>query len=63
MVPQLKQLVPTAQFVGPITYHSDPIYLQNFMHQARPRPDAVSWHAYSCMASDPDTCCLLQIES
>lgn len=50
-IPQLKQLALNGQFIGPATYHYDPDYLRAFLQNAQPRPDAVSWHEFTCDSS------------
>jgi hypothetical protein len=58
VIAQVKPLARTARFIGPVTYHADPAYLGTFLKQANPRPDAVSWHEYTCGTKDPDTICI-----
>jgi hypothetical protein len=58
IVPLLKVQAPHAQFVGPVTYQADPTYLKRFLQRAQPRPDAVSWHEYSCTQDDSQATCL-----
>jgi hypothetical protein len=62
VVPMLKQLAPQGRFIGPVTYHYDSDYLHSFLTQAQPRPDAVSWHEYTCTASSPAATCLAHID-
>jgi hypothetical protein len=62
MIPRLKVLAPQAQFVGPATYHYDPHYFQAFLQQARPLPNAVSWHEFPCDASWSQSQCLTGID-
>ena len=63
IVPLLKVQAPHAQFVGPVTYHTDPSYLKLFLQQAQPRPDAVSWHEYSCTQADSQATCLSHLSN
>ena len=57
IVPQLKRLALNGHFVGPVNFHYDHYYLSTFLQNANPRPDAVSWHEYSCGdAQAPDEC-------
>jgi len=57
VVPQLKRLALNGHFVGPVNFHYDHYYLSTFLQNANPRPDAVSWHEYSCGdAQAPDVC-------
>ncbi|GHO96518.1 hypothetical protein KSF_065660 [Reticulibacter mediterranei] len=58
MIAHVKPLAPTGRFIGPVTSHADPAYLGTFLKQANPRPDAVSWHEYTCGTKDPDTICI-----
>jgi hypothetical protein len=58
IIPLLKVQAPHALFVGPVTYQADPSYLKLFLQQAQPRPDAVSWHEYSCTQADSQSTCL-----
>jgi hypothetical protein len=63
LVPQLKTLAPHALFVGPVTYRYDAAYLTAFLQQAQPRPDAISWHEYTCDASWTQKVCISSIDS
>jgi hypothetical protein len=58
VIAQVKPLARTARFIGPATSHTDPAYLSTFLQHANPRPDAVSWHEYTCSTKDPDTICI-----
>jgi hypothetical protein len=58
VIAQIKPLARTARFIGPATSHADAAYLNTFLKQATPRPDAVSWHEYTCGTKDPDTICI-----
>lgn len=62
LVPQLKTLAPHALFVGPVTYRYDASYLTLFLQHAQPRPDAISWHEYTCDASWAQKICLSSID-
>ncbi|HLZ55395.1 MAG TPA: hypothetical protein VKR06_00495 [Ktedonosporobacter sp.] len=62
IVPQLKALAPQAHFVGPVTYHYDQNYLQSFLKLAKPRPDDISWHEYTCTASDDQAVCMAHLD-
>jgi hypothetical protein len=50
-IPPLKKLAPHAQFIGPVNFQYNAAYLASFVAHAQPRPDAVSWHEYTC---DPE---------
>lgn len=58
MVPALKRLAPQSQVIGPATYHYDGAYLRAFLQRAVPRPDAVSWHEYTCDGNSSTNECL-----
>jgi hypothetical protein len=61
VIAQIKPLAPAGRFIGPVTSHADPAYLTTFLKQANPRPDAVSWHEYTCSSKDPDAVCVQAI--
>lgn len=48
LVPQLKQMAKNGVFIGPVNYKYNPNYLKSFLQNANPRPDAISWHEYTC---------------
>jgi len=48
IIPQLKQLAPQGQFIGPVNAKYEPDYLMAFLANAQPRPDQISWHEYTC---------------
>jgi hypothetical protein len=60
-VPWLKAAHPRASFIGPVTLEYKGQYIQTFMQQAVPRPDAVSWHEYVCDIGHTDQYCLEHI--
>jgi hypothetical protein len=47
-IPPLKRLAPNGHFIGPVTYHYDQEYLRSFLRNARPLPDEISWHEFTC---------------
>jgi hypothetical protein len=63
IVPQLKQLAPNARFIGPVNFQYNASYLQTFLQQANPRPDAVSWHEYTCDDSWAQAVCISHIDN
>jgi hypothetical protein len=65
IIPALKQKAPHGRFIGPVTSAYDHDYLAYFLKHANPRPDAVSWHEYTCsdQAADTDEACLSRINS
>jgi hypothetical protein len=58
IIPQLASLAPQALFLGPATYHYNRDFLTSFLQQAKPKPDAISWHEYSCVSSWSKALCL-----
>ncbi|GCE12056.1 hypothetical protein KTT_19150 [Tengunoibacter tsumagoiensis] len=61
VIPQLQQLAPKAQFIGPDTDTYDPTYLTTFLHVANPLPSAVSWHEYACTDNASTQTCLTHL--
>jgi hypothetical protein len=61
VVPHLKQLAPYGLFVGPVSFQYNQQYLSTFLKQANPRPDAVSWHEYTCESTSSGEACLSHI--
>lgn len=62
IVPQLKRIAFNGQFIGPVNYQYDQNYLATFLQHANPRPDDVSWHEYTCGASDSTATCLSNLD-
>jgi hypothetical protein len=62
VVPQLKRIARHGQFIGPVTSQYDRDYLTTFLQQANPRPDAISWHEYTCDDSWSNTLCIARID-
>lgn len=62
IVGSLQKLAPQGKFVGPVNYHFDPTYLTTFLQAANPQPDAISWHEFTCSATDTKTACLANIQ-
>lgn len=69
VVPQLKALALNGKFIGPVNYQYDGTYLRYFLNNANPRPDAVSWHMYTCDTSgvegtpQSESTCLANIDN
>jgi hypothetical protein len=63
LVPQLKKLALNGVFIGPVNFQYDPAYLSAFLQGANPRPDAVSWHEYTCSYQWDATRCLSNIDN
>lgn len=63
LVPQLKQMALNGVFIGPVNYQYNATYLQTFLQNANPRPDAVSWHEYTCSYKWAATKCLANIDN
>jgi hypothetical protein len=62
LVPQLKKLALNGVFIGPVNFQYDPVYLTAFLQNANPRPDAVSWHEYTCSYQWAAATCLANID-
>jgi hypothetical protein len=62
IVPQLKRIARHGQFIGPVTSQYDRDYLTTFLQQAKPRPDAISWHEYTCDDSWSNALCIARID-
>ncbi len=63
IVPQLKRVALHGQFIGPVTSQYDRDYLFTFLQQANPRPDAISWHEYTCDDSWSNALCIAHIDN
>jgi hypothetical protein len=63
IIPQMKQIALNGQFVGPVNYHYDGTFLRAFLEQAKPRPDAISWHEYTCSYKWPAAQCIANIDN
>ncbi|MEO3928868.1 hypothetical protein ABGB07_34175 [Micromonosporaceae bacterium B7E4] len=62
VVPELKTLVPASyKFVGPVNFEYNPGYAAQFVRDAEPKPDYLSWHEYVCNAGNDDTYCTSHI--
>lgn len=62
VIPVLKKLALNGKFIGPVSYQYSRDNLTAFLREASPRPDAVSWHEYTCSWQDPAALCLASIE-
>ena len=62
IVPQLKRAALNGQFIGPVNFQFDQQYLADFLQHANPRPDAVSWHEYTCQDSWSNDLCIARID-
>src|SRR5579884_2359966 len=62
LVPQLKKLALNGVFIGPVNFQYDPAYLTTFLQGANPRPDAISWHEYTCSYQWAASLCLNNID-
>jgi len=61
IVPKLKPLALHGHFIGPVNYQYDRDYLAAFLRQAKPRPDEISWHEYTCDDSWTNSVCISHI--
>jgi hypothetical protein len=57
LVPQLKKLTPHGKWIGPVSFQYNHKNINEFLLQANPRADAISWHEYTCSDKNtPDKC-------
>jgi hypothetical protein len=61
LIPQFKRLARNGKFIGPVSYQYDHDNLTAFLQGANPRPDAISWHEYTCSYKDPAADCLAHL--
>ncbi len=61
VIPQLAKVALNGRFIGPVNYQYDHNYLTTFLRTANPRPDAISWHEYTCDDAAANTTCLTHI--
>ncbi|GHO84628.1 hypothetical protein [Dictyobacter formicarum] len=61
IIPQLKRLAPQAHFIGPANFQYNESYLKAFLQHARPTPDEVSWHEYTCNVGQAPATCIANI--
>jgi hypothetical protein len=62
LIPQFKRLAHNGKFIGPVSYQYSRDNLTTFLQGANPRPDAVSWHEYTCSYKDPAATCLSALD-
>lgn len=63
LIPQLKKLPLNGRFVGPVNYQYNGSYLQYFLQNANPRPEAVSWHEYTCASDWSNDLCMSHLDN
>ena len=61
-IPQFKHLALNGKFVGPVSYQYDTNNLTTFLQGAKPRPDAISWHEYTCSYQESADNCLANLD-
>jgi hypothetical protein len=61
-IPQFKRLALNGKFIGPVSYEYNHDNLTTFLQGAKPRPDAISWHEYTCSYKDPADSCLAHLD-
>lgn len=61
LIPQFKRLALNGKFIGPVSYEYDHNNLTTFLQGANPRPDAISWHEYTCSYKYPAAECLAHL--
>lgn len=62
LVPQLKKLAPRGHFIGPVSFEFNTKNVTQFLQNATPRPDEISWHEYTCSVKDQADKCLSGID-
>jgi len=62
LIPAFKRLALHGKFIGPVSYQYSHDNLTAFLQSANPRPDAISWHEYTCSYKDPAAVCLSHID-
>jgi hypothetical protein len=60
-IPQFEHLALNGKFIGPVSYQYDHNNLTTFLKGANPRPDAISWHEYTCSYREPMEKCLTHL--
>ena len=63
LIPQFKHLARNGKFIGPVSYQYSHDNLTTFLQGANPRPDAISWHEYTCSYKDPAANCLAHLDN
>jgi hypothetical protein len=63
LIPQLKKIAPNGRFVGPVNYQYNGSYLQYFLQNANPLPNAVSWHEYTCASNWTNDICMSHLDN
>jgi len=61
-IQQFKHLALNGKFIGPVSYQYDHNNLTTFLQGANPRPDAISWHEYTCSYREPMVNCLTNLD-
>jgi len=61
-IPQFKRLALNGKFVGPVNYQYDHTNLMMFLQGATPRPDAISWHEYTCSYQEAADNCIANLD-
>src|SRR6266516_2193232 len=62
LIPQFKHLALNGKFIGPVSYEYNTNNLTTFLQGAKPRPDAISWHEYTCSYQEPADNCLTNLD-
>jgi hypothetical protein len=63
LLPMLRPLAPHSWFGGPVNFQQNPAYISYFVHHARPQPDFISWHAYTCGHDSAASDCIKYIDN
>jgi hypothetical protein len=62
-VPGLRKLTNGGHLVGPSTYYANFTYIQSFLAGAKPLPEFISWHEYTCDASWAASICISHLDN
>ncbi len=60
-VPKLKKAALNGQFIGPVNFHYDPVYLSYFLTHVTTLPNEVSWHEYACRPDATNDVCMAHL--
>lgn len=61
-IPQFKRMALNGKFVGPVSYEYNHDNLTTYLQAAKPRPDAISWHEYTCSYKEAADNCLANLD-
>ncbi len=61
IIPQFKALALNGKFIGPVKSDYNHAYISTFLAMARPHPDVISWHEYTCNAFAANALCMANL--